>query len=111
MTDHRQLSIKDQLLRDADVFWFGEESGRFFAAFAADAALFHAAERNAQVAQQPAIHPHRAGVDLFSDTMCANEVLCPNARRQSMFDVLIEKTKQIILPLRDRKVKEVVSVL
>jgi hypothetical protein len=42
MTDHLQLSIQDQLFRDADVFWFGEEPQGFFAAFAADAALFHA---------------------------------------------------------------------
>src|SRR5437016_14545828 len=25
MTDHRQLSMQEQLFRDADVFWFGEE--------------------------------------------------------------------------------------
>jgi hypothetical protein len=49
MTDHRQLSIQDQLLRDADVFWFGEEPQSFFAAFAADAALFHPAERDTHV--------------------------------------------------------------
>jgi hypothetical protein len=42
MTDHRQLSMKEQLFRDADVFWFGEEPQRFFTTFAADAALFHA---------------------------------------------------------------------
>ena len=48
MIDHRQLSIQDQLFRDTDVFWFGEEPERFFAAFAADAALFHAAEPVAQ---------------------------------------------------------------
>jgi len=40
MIDNRQLSIQDQLFRDTDVFWFGEEPERFFAAFAADAALF-----------------------------------------------------------------------
>jgi hypothetical protein len=31
-------------LRDADVLGLGEKTERFFAAFAADAALFHAAE-------------------------------------------------------------------
>jgi len=40
MIDHRQLSIQDQLFRDADVFWFCDEAKRFFTAFAADAALF-----------------------------------------------------------------------
>jgi hypothetical protein len=25
MADHRQLSMKEQLFRDADVFWFREE--------------------------------------------------------------------------------------
>ena len=35
------------LLRDADVLWLGEETEGFFTAFAADAALFHAAERGA----------------------------------------------------------------
>jgi hypothetical protein len=71
MTDHRQLSIQDQLLRDADVFWFGEEPQSFFAAFAADAALFHSAKGDAQVAHEPAIYPYCSGVDLFSDTMGA----------------------------------------
>jgi hypothetical protein len=51
MTDHRQLSMKEQLFRDADVFWFGEEPQRFFTTFAADAALFHSAEGNAKIAQ------------------------------------------------------------
>ena len=51
MTDHRQLSIQDQLFRDADVFWFGEEPERFFSAFTADATLFHAAEGHTKIAQ------------------------------------------------------------
>ena len=79
MTDHRQLSIQDQLLRDADVFWFGEEPQSFFAAFAADAALFHSAKGDAQVAHEPAIHPYRACANLFSDTMGTTQVLGPNA--------------------------------
>jgi hypothetical protein len=48
MIDHRQLSIQDQLFRDTDVFWFGEEPECFFAAFSAYAALFLAAEQVAQ---------------------------------------------------------------
>ena len=66
------------LFRDADVFGLGEEVQRFLAAFAADAALFHSAKRNTQIAQKPAIHPNRAGVDLLCDTMGASEILCPN---------------------------------
>ena len=68
-----------KLLCDADVFWLREESECFFTAFAADAAGFHAAEGDAQVAHEPAIHPHCAGVDLFGDAMGATEVLCPDA--------------------------------
>ena len=79
MTDHRQLSIQDQLLRDADVFWFGEEPERFFAAFSPDAALFHAAKGNAQIAKQPAVYPHSSGVNLFCDAVGATQVLRPDA--------------------------------
>ena len=60
------------LFRDADIFGLGEEVQRFFAAFAADAALFHSAKGNPQVAHQPAIHPNRSGVDLLCDTMGAS---------------------------------------
>ena len=67
-----------RLLCDADVFWLGEEAQRFFAAFAANTALFHAAEGNAQVAQEPAIHPHGAGVNFLSNAMGAVEILGPN---------------------------------
>src|SRR5882724_11984355 len=38
-----------RLLRDANVLWFSEETQGFFAAFAADAASFHAAERDAEI--------------------------------------------------------------
>ncbi len=67
------------LLCDADVFRLGEESKRFFAAFAADAACFHSAERDAQVAHEPAIYPDRAGMNFFRDAMGAIQVLCPDA--------------------------------
>ena len=79
MTDHRQLSMQDQLFRDADVLWFGEKAKGFFATFAADAALFHSPERDAQISQQPAIHPDGAGVDSFGDAVGAAYVLCPDA--------------------------------
>src|SRR5215472_6663039 len=48
--DSQELPRNVWLLRDANVFRFGKESQRFFAAFATDAALFHASKRNAQVA-------------------------------------------------------------
>ena len=41
---------KQNLLGDANVLRFGEETQCFFAAFAADAALFQSAERNTQIA-------------------------------------------------------------
>ena len=41
---------KKNLLGDANVFWLGEEAQCFFTAFTADAALFHAAERDAEIA-------------------------------------------------------------
>ncbi len=56
---------------EADVFRLGEKAERFLAALAPDAALFHPAERDAQVAHQPAVHPDGAGVDLFRDAMGA----------------------------------------
>ena len=66
------------LFRDTNILRLGEEAQRFFAAFAAHAALFHAAEGNAQVAQEPAIHPHGAGVNFLSNAMGAVEILGPN---------------------------------
>jgi len=70
---------KYDLFRDAHVFGLGEESQRFFTAFTADATLFHPAERNAEIPDEPAIYPNRAGVDSLSDAMRATEVLCPDA--------------------------------
>ena len=57
------------LFRDADVFGLREEPQSFFAPFAADAALFHSAKGDTQVAHEPAIHPDRASVNLFGDAM------------------------------------------
>ena len=58
------------------------------AAFAADAACFHAAEGDAQIAHEPAIHPHRAGVNFFRDAMRAIQVLGPDARGQAVVGVV-----------------------
>ena|SRR2546430_1769105 len=76
------------LFCDADVFWLSEKAERFFAAFAADTALFHAAKRHPQVAQQPAVHPHRAGVNPFCDAMGASQVLCPDAGAKAVVAVV-----------------------
>src|ERR1700731_4030037 len=59
------------LLRDANVLRLGEEAEGFVAAFAADAALFHAAERDPKVADEPAVYPDSSGVDFFGDAMGA----------------------------------------
>src|SRR3954453_21336093 len=82
------LSRFKRLLRDANVLWFGEKTQRFFAAFAADAALFHAAEWDAEIAHQPAIYPDRSGVDSLGDAMGAAQVLRPHARREAVFDII-----------------------
>src|SRR6478609_11783361 len=75
-------------LRNTDVFCFGEKAQRFFAAFAADPALFHASERDSEIAHEPAIYPDRAGVDSLGDAMGAAQVLCPDRRRETVFDVI-----------------------
>src|SRR5438132_2027451 len=76
------------LLCDADVFRFGEETYGFVAAFAADAAGFHSAEWDAQVAHEPAVYPDCAGVNLFGDPMGAIQVLGPDARGQAVVGVV-----------------------
>src|SRR5437763_641673 len=83
-----KLSDSKDSLRDTDIFRLGEEAQCFFAAFAADAALFHAAKRNAQIAHQPAVYPDCAGVDSLGDAMGAAQVLGPDDRRQAVFDVV-----------------------
>src|ERR1051326_8836115 len=69
-----------RLLRDTNVLWLSEEPQRFFAAFAAYAALFHAAEWNAQIADEPAIHPNRPRVTPLGNSMGATQILRPDAR-------------------------------
>ena len=82
------LIEKQSLLGDANVLLLGEETQRFFAAFTANTALFHSAERNAEIANEPAIHPDRAGVDSLGDAMGAAQVLRPDARREAVFHVI-----------------------
>ena len=69
-------------------FFFGEESQRFEAAFAADAGVFHAAERRAQVAQKPAVDPDDAGFEFGGDAVRTREVLGPQRRRQAVADAV-----------------------
>src|SRR6266480_3643937 len=76
------------LFRYANVLRLGEESQCFLAAFAADAACLHAAERNSQVAHEPAVHPDCASMNFFGDAMCAIQVLRPNARSQAVIGVV-----------------------
>src|SRR5213592_2594985 len=76
------------LLGDADIFRLGEKAKRFLTAFAADAALFHAAEGDAQVAHEPAVYPDGAGVNFFGDAMGAVQVLRPDARGQAVVGVV-----------------------
>ncbi len=82
------IRISNSVFRDANILGLGKKAERFFAAFATDAALFHPAEGDAQVAHQPAIHPNRAGVNLLRDAMGAAEVLRPNARGEAVFGVV-----------------------
>ena len=76
------------LFSDTDVLRLGEETERFFAAFAADAALLHSAEGDPQIAHEPAIYPDGAGVNFFRDAMSAAEVLRPNTRGKAVVDVV-----------------------
>ena len=76
------------LLRDADVLGLGEEAEGFLAAFAADAALFHAAEGDAEIADEPAVYPNGAGVNFFSDAMGTAEVLGPDTGGEAVVAVV-----------------------
>src|SRR5215471_638626 len=83
------LLRKDSLLFCyADILGLGEEPQCFFAAFAADAALLHSTKGDAQIAYQPAVHPHRTSVDSFGDAMSAIKILCPDAGRQAVLAIV-----------------------
>src|SRR5260370_19931474 len=86
--DHQQFSTRDQLFRDTDVFWLGEKTQRFFAAFTAAAAGFHSSERDTQVAREPAVYLNCAGVNLFGDAMGAIQVLGPDAGGETVIGVV-----------------------
>ena len=60
----------------------------FNAALAADSACLHAAERNAQVAHQPAVHPDRSSVNLLRYAMRAVQILSPDAGGEAVVAVV-----------------------
>src|ERR1700756_117036 len=68
----------------AYVLRLGEEVERLEAALAADAALLHPAERDTEVAEEPAVDPDGAAVDGGGDAMRAGEVARPDARREAV---------------------------
>ncbi len=76
--DPQHMLESRKLFRDADVLWLGEKAQSFFAAFAADAAGFHSTERDAEVADEPAVYPNCSGVNFFGDAMSAVQVLGPD---------------------------------
>src|SRR5262245_36961135 len=73
---------------DTDILCLGKKTERLDTAFATDAALFHAAKWNAQIAHEPAIYPNRAGVDSLGNAMSAAQVLRPDAGGEAVFNVI-----------------------
>src|SRR6185312_3829095 len=69
---------------DADVFLLGVEVEGPVAAFAADAAFLHAAEGDAQVADEPAVDPDGAGVDGAGDAVGTAQVVGPDHAGQAV---------------------------
>src|SRR5258706_15318126 len=65
---------------DADILRLCEEVQRLESPFAADAALFHPAERHAEIAQEPAVDPDRPGIEGRRHAMGAFEMARPHRR-------------------------------
>src|ERR1041384_5355514 len=84
----KSTAQEGKLLRNTDVLRFGEKAESFFAAFAADAALLHATEGDAEITDEPAVYPDSAGVDFFGDAMGAAEVLCPDAGGEAVITIV-----------------------
>ena len=76
------------LFGDTHVLCFGEKSQGLFTTLPTNPAGFHAAEGDAQVAHQPAIHPDCSGVDLFRDAMGAIQILRPDAGGEPVIGVV-----------------------
>src|SRR5262245_2261264 len=69
---------------DADVGRLRVEIERVQHAFAADAGELRAAERRAQVAQEPAVHPGDADLHRLPDAVAAREVGGPHGRGEAV---------------------------
>src|SRR5688572_27585376 len=76
---------------DTDVAQFGVEIERMHAALAADARVPGAAEGSAQVAQEPAVDPGDADVDLFRHAVGARGILGPDGRAQAVLGVIRQR--------------------
>src|SRR5690349_8301736 len=61
-----------------------EESQRLESSLTSDSALLHAAERDAEVAQEPAVDPHGSRVQSRGDTMGALQVAGPERCREAV---------------------------
>src|SRR3954447_25727185 len=68
----------------AHILRFRKEIERFEAAFSSDAALFHAAEGDAEVAEEPAVDPDGAGVEVRGDAVGAGEIARPHCRGEAV---------------------------
>ena len=68
------------LFGDTHVLCFGEKSQGLFTTLPTNPACLHPAERDAEIAHEPAVHPDGAGGDSFGDAMGTIEILCPDAR-------------------------------
>src|SRR5882724_375661 len=72
----------------ADVAQLRVELQRMNAPFAADARLLRSSERRAQIAQEPRIDPHDAGVDARTQTERARDIARPGRCREPVRSVI-----------------------
>src|SRR5688500_18505578 len=78
----RRIGFVIQLIRPlvADVPRLGIEVDRPLAALAAEPGILHAAERHGEVAHEPAVDPHHAGLERLGDAAGLRRVLGPERR-------------------------------
>src|SRR5487761_2213873 len=81
---------------NADVAQLGVELERMHAALAADAGLLRAAERGAQVAQEPAVDPADADFDFRGDAVRAREIGGPDGGREAVLRVVGEAHRLLL---------------
>ena len=72
-----QLGLKTSELY-TNILRFCKEFQGFEAALAAEAAVLYAAEGRAEIAEQPAVYPDDAGLELCCDTVGAAKVFRPD---------------------------------